>query len=160
MVLRIVLLGLVALAGPVLAGEADVTFVNSDRYTDGVLDSRDPDLAPRELKRHFERLAQRYLASGEKLTVEIMDIDLAGRPAIAPRLSGARILTSVTWPSIKLHYRLEGPVSGVEQADELVSDLSYQTRGNHYFSDDPLRYEKQMLDDWFARRFVTRQSPR
>lgn len=136
------------------AGEAEVSFVNVDKYTDAVIDARESDLAQRKIEEHLKQLAARHLPAGDKLVVQVLDIDLAGRLSMRPgRLNEVRVLTNVTWPTIRLRYRLVRGGEILREGEEAVSDLAYMSRGNRYFNDDLFRYEMQMLDDWFRRTF-------
>lgn len=160
MLLRALLPGLMLVAAAttaataVQAGNIEVRFVHPDQYTDAVFDTREPDRARREIERHLTQLAERSLPASDRLVVDIVDIDLAGRFSMRPgHFNDVRVLTNVTWPTIRLHYRWLRGDTVVREADEAVSDLAYMTRGNRYFSSDSFRYEKQMLDDWFRKTF-------
>ena len=41
----------------------------------------------------------------------------------------------------------------VAQREETVADMNYRVRPEGRYSNDLLRYEKAMLDDWFRSRF-------
>lgn len=159
MLLRALLLGAVSFAaGVAAAGEIEVKFVNLDQYTDAVLDAREPGKVERELERHFARLAERDLPAGDTLVIEVLDIDLAGRFSMRPgRFVDTRILTGLTWPTMRVRYRLSRDGQLVRAADDTIADPAYLSHGNRYFSDDLLRYEKQMLDDWFDETFAPRR---
>jgi len=145
--------------------EVIVTFDHPETYTDAGLyadfgsKAREP--AMRGIKEHLDRLGQRFLRPHQKLTIEVLDIDLAGRfepwRALA---SHVRFMRDVTWPRIELRYTFED--NGVVRASgvETVSDLNYQARLGPYLTSDPLRYEKAMLEDWFRQRVVEGRPPR
>jgi hypothetical protein len=142
-----------------------VSFTEPENYRDASLDGsfrvEAGDKGLREIQRHLERLGERYLASGQELKVEILDIDLAGgHEPWRPRLDGARIMRDITWPRIRLRYVLENEGIVATTAEESVIDMNYLGRPSLYYSSDRLRYEKQMLDDWFRARFVEHQAPR
>ena len=59
----------------------------------------------------------------------------------------------VDWPRMRLHYVLEQDGKVIRSGDAALSDMSYLTRINHYFSNEKLRYEKLMIDDWYANTF-------
>jgi hypothetical protein len=42
----------------------------------------------------------------------------------------------------------------LRSGDDNISNMNYQQSRNTYFDSDPLRYEKQMLDDWFSKAIV------
>ena len=142
-----------------------VSFIEPEHYRDASLDGAYPDEADdkgmREIRRHLESLGERYLASGQELKVEILDIDLAGRHepwrAHAYRV---RIMRDITWPRIRLRYVLENEGIVATTTEESVIDMNYLGRPSVYYESDRLRYEKQMLDDWFRARFVEHRAPR
>jgi hypothetical protein len=37
----------------------------------------------------------------------------------------------------------------IKSGKSQLQDMNYQQSYNHYFDSEPLRYEKQMIDDWF-----------
>ena len=89
----------------------------------------------------------------------MLDVDLAG--LVEPwhyRLPyDVRVLRSVTWPSVKLRYRLVQGEQVLASGDETISDMNYLEHPNAYSTTDPLRYEKWMLDEWFEDRLVDRR---
>ncbi|MNQ33116.1 hypothetical protein D3C85_465380 [compost metagenome] len=87
---------------------------------------------------------------GQSLKVEILDIDLAGRyESWRVDFRDVRFMREVTWPRIRLHYSLERDGKTLVSRDATLIDQSYLQHANYYFSNDRLRYEKTMLDDWF-----------
>lgn len=106
-----------------------------------------------ELRRHLQMLGGRYLKPGQSLSVELLDIDLAGDIKPLRRdLSDVRVMTNATPPRITLRYTLRQGGRVLRQATETLSDSSYLT-GSATRSHDRLVYEKQMLGEWFERRF-------
>ncbi|WP_044873605.1 DUF3016 domain-containing protein [Pseudomonas sp. LFM046] len=152
--LPLIVLAVLILSPTVLAATTEVSFTNPDKFSDARL-NRDygrgaDDSVLKDLKAHIEKLGERYLQAGQSLKVDIRDIDLAGRfEPWRVELHDVRIMRSVTWPRIKLHYRLEQDGKVLVSRDATVSDQTYLEHGNYYFSSDRLRYEKAMLDDWF-----------
>jgi hypothetical protein len=142
-----------------------VSFIHPEKYTDATLyggygaSGQKPALDG--IKNYLERLGERNLKPDQTLTVDVLDIDLAGR--YEPwRLPGynARYLRDITWPRITLRYTLAQHGHVVASAEETVTDLNYQLQTSAYHSRDPLRYEKAMLNDWFQARIVRREPPR
>lgn len=149
------LLGIAAGVAEAFGGQVSVSFVHAERYTDAVLDDREPNVAMNEIRRHFERLGERYLPPGRTLKVEVLDIDLAGStPWSNRRAFPVRVLRGVTWPSMRLHYTLETDGSVLLDAEEYVADMNYLARTSVYPTSDLLRHEKRMLDHWFRTRFA------
>lgn len=148
---------------PAIAGEAAVSFIAPERFTDASLrggyGEKARAYALDGIARHLQGLAARELTPAQSLAVEVLDVDLAGR--FDPRQiqnHDLRILTEATWPRITLRYTLTDSGRVVLSAEETVIDQSYLARPTRA-SSDPLRYEKTMLDDWFRTRFVTRRAP-
>ena len=147
-----------------VAADADVkvSFIEPGRYTDAGLHSeygaksRSATLAG--IQQHLERLGERYLKPGQDLTIDVLDIDLAGRFEMwRINARDLRIMREVTWPRIEVRYTLEQNGAVVASGEETVADLNYLMRAGLAYSSDPLRYEKVMLDEWFKTRFVERQ---
>lgn len=140
------------------AGTATVTFVNPEKYTDAGYSretptARDLTALQRDLEKHFQKLAERHLADGETLAIEVLDVDLAGRFQPSARLDDVRIVRDIDWPRVRLRYTLSRNGVADPSVEERVSDQSFLMSINPYSSGDRLRYEKVMLDDWFLQRF-------
>ena len=144
-------------SAPALAA-LDISFSQPEAFTDAHLD-RSYGTAPvertmRGIERHLRNLSERWLPPEQTLRVEILDIDLAGRfdplRALSPDV---RTMLDITWPRIALRYSLQQDGRVLAAADEEVIDLDYLLRPRALMSRDPLRFEKAMLDDWFAARF-------
>lgn len=150
-----VLLSAVALCGP---ADAALRAASGDpgRFTDadragGIMTA---EAATDQLVRFLERLGER-LPPGSDLDIRILDIDLAGRIAPERALSpSTRIMDGTTWPRVRLSYTLKQGGRTVRSAEELVSRQDYLARPTARFAGDPLRFEKTMLAEWFANRFL------
>jgi hypothetical protein len=135
-----------------------VTFDHPETYTDAALygeRGRDPRMPAMDgIRRHLESLARR-LPAGRKLTVDVLDIDLAGRfePA-RPLAADVRILRDTDWPRIRLRYTLEDNGVVRSSREETLIDQNFRAHAAFYPPSDPLRYEKAMLDDWFGSRIA------
>ena len=143
-------------AAAAMAG-ATVTFVHPEQYMDMPFSAIDRDQILRELSDHFSKMAAR-LPAGQELSIEVLDVDLAGH--LRPSARGGtdiRILKGgADWPRISLRYTLSegGKVLATGQDD--LSDMNYMYHHNRYFSSESLRYEKNMIDDWFDKRLAVR----
>ena len=148
-----------ALATPP-GGSLSVSFIDPQSYTDAAYShpyASEKDLAAVEsdITRHLTRLAERKLAPGDSLKIEVLDIDLAGR--FEPfRFNGQeiRVVRDITWPRMTLRYTLSHDDRILASGEERLADMNFMMSVNMYSSSDPLRYEKPMLDDWFDRRIV------
>jgi hypothetical protein len=89
------------------------------------------------------------------LKIEVTDVDLAGRED--PMRRGAmevRVMDGRTdWPRMRLRYQLEQNGKVIASGNAALSDMSYLQRINRYSSNDALRYEKKMIDEWFEDTF-------
>jgi hypothetical protein len=146
-----------------VAADLTVTFTRPADFVDAAYArsyATERDRAPvqHDIEQHLRKLASQFLRDGESLDVEVLDIDLAGgfEPFATRSATELRILRDVTWPRIKLRYTLTRDGAVVASAEERVSDQNYLMSSNRYPGSDRLRYEKTMLDDWFAKRFGTR----
>jgi len=112
----------------------------------------------KQLLKHLKQLAERYLPAGDELEIEIQDIDMAGamEPWHAPNFTNTRFLRDVYPPRITLHY-LWRDKAGLLKADrqEKLTDLNYLLLPDaaRFNNNDPLRYEKAMLERWFRQTF-------
>jgi hypothetical protein len=132
-----------------------VTFIAPERYRDSDLrsaSSRASILG--ELRQHLQRLGERYLKPGQTLTIDVLDVDLAGDyEPWRSTLSNVRIMRDITPPRITLRYKLQQNNRVLRQGSETVSDMNYLMRSSGRSSVGRLTYEKEMLSDWFRTRF-------
>ena len=139
-----------ALGGTNAGAAATVTFTQPEGYVDMPFAPWEKERVMKELKEHFEKLGAK-LPQGHDLTVEVLDIDLAGR--IEPQLhfgQDIRVLKGrADWPMIALRYRVESQGKALASGEARVDDKSYLDHFNRYSANESLRYEKRMLDDWF-----------
>ena len=156
------------LASPVpgVAGAVQVSFLHPGTYTDASLSggygARAEQWTLGEIGRYLESLGARYLGAEQVLTLEVLNVDLAGkiewwrRPAY-----DLRVLRDVYPPRFTLHYRLTEGGRTLREGEETVVDPNYLANPTIYFSpSDPLRFDKAMLADWFRARFAGEGSTR
>ena len=131
-----------------------VRFEQPDKYTDVPFASRDRDQVLEGLAEHFQLLGK-SLRPGQELKIEVTDIDLAGREDMTRRGAfGIRVMDGrADWPRMRLRYTLEQNGRVIASGNANLSDMSYLQRIGRYSSTDALRYEKQMIDDWFRNTF-------
>jgi hypothetical protein len=129
-----------------------VTFAgNPDRYTD--VFNHGQSMAG-EIKAYILRLGARYMPKNQNLKITILDIDLAGMDETFRNPSLPRIMRESTWPRIRLRYELTQNRRVISSGEELVSNQMYLGSLGMASSGDSLRYEKNMLDDWFRKKFA------
>jgi hypothetical protein len=132
-------------------GFADVRvrFVNPERYTDAESSAGGRAGTLAEFRAYLETLGSRYLAPGQAMSIDILDIDLAGQYQPRGRGSEVRVLRDVTPPRITLRYTLSGKGRGTRSGEDVLSDINYQAGGRSPVGQ--FGYEKSLLNDWFRR---------
>jgi Protein of unknown function (DUF3016) len=156
----IAVIGILGMGAAQAAGTVKVSFIEPQKFTDAANSRFEIPVTLKAIEEHLQGLGQRHLADGQTLTIEVLDIDLAGTMYPAPRttVSELRIVRgSADWPRIDLRYTLDSPGQPTQRGEERVDDMGYQMQIQRYFNSEPLRYEKQMLDDWFKARFAPAQ---
>jgi hypothetical protein len=144
------------------AGSVDVTFVNPERYRDiGDRYAGRRSRVLKEVESYFDYLGERYLKDKQVLSVEVLNIDLAGQ--YEPwrfEWHNVRIMRDITPPRFRLRYALVDRGKLLVRAEENVTDMTYLWGAGSIYGDRRLGYEKKMLRDWFRRRFVRLDPPR
>jgi len=154
-------LAIVILAPASSFAGVQVRFIGSDRYTDAGSFESSRASTEAALRAHFNRLGKRYLAPGQTLSIDVLDIDLAGQnEPLRFGPSDLRVMRGVTPPRIKLRYALTERGRHIRSGEETLSDINYQMNPSAHLSSDPYVYEKALLDDWFRRIFPGRQIDR
>jgi len=139
------------------ASPVTVVFSHPEKFTD-VRDNQsdsDNELGREHylplLQEHLEKEGATHLAAGQQLTITFSDIDLAGdfEPWRGVQFSDIRIIKDIYIPRLTFSFKLTGANGQViKEGERKLQDLGYQMRLTRGFRDDPLRYEKDMLDDW------------
>jgi hypothetical protein len=157
LVLSSVLLAATSLSA--LAG-VNVNFVEPENYTDlreqeSKVRDQDRERILGDLRSHLESLGAE-LQPHQSLTVDFLDIDLAGQTEVVTpdRQQDERIARDFTGPRMKLRYVFEEGGQVIASAEETISDQNYLNHPTLRTDGDPLRYEKYMLDNWFRQRFL------
>ncbi|MTV37574.1 DUF3016 domain-containing protein [Duganella radicis] len=148
------------LASSAALAQVSVSYTKPDDYTDVPRNAIERERTLKEFSDYFKTLDKK-LPAGQQLKIEVLDIDLAGR--LYPRRAGddIRIMNGgADWPHMHLKYTLEQNGQVLRSGDEQLSNMNYQGRLGGYFDSDPLRYEKQMLDDWFNKSIVPKVARR
>ena len=149
--------------GTAAGAQADVrvSFADPTRFRDS--DRAGGVLTPREafgrISAFLKRQGQR-LAPGQDVDIQIVDFNLAGvLNPFNPAAQTTRFLTRATWPSFRIRYAFRENGRVVSRDEELVADREYLQRPHTQFESDPLKFEKNLLYDWFDARFVLRRAP-
>jgi Protein of unknown function (DUF3016) len=135
------------------AGTVQISFVKPENFAD-IRDraySREQNL--KALEQIITSAAQPYVADGQTLKIEVLDVDLAGEVRPGARAWDVRVMRGrADWPRITLRWRLDGttPRSG----EAVVQDMAYLQHIPPAISDTALIYERRMLDEWFRKEFA------
>lgn len=156
-----ILLATALLASGAASAQVSVSYVKPDDYADVPRNAIERERVLKDFSNYFESWNAR-LPAGQSLKIEVLDIDLAGR--MWPRRNGGediRVLNDgADWPRMRLYYTLEQNGQILRSGDEQLSNMSYMQRINRYWETDTLRYEKQMLDEWFDKTIVPKVAAR
>ena len=159
--LALVLIGFAgsAIAAPI--GSVEVRFVEPDNYVDAnnwFSSGIGPEATLAELRRLIEQASSPYLAPGERLVVDVLDVDLAGFSNPGANLPyGLRVVTDATPPSFRLRYRLMNPRGqSIASNEERVSDINFLL-GARAAQSGSFPYERELLREWARRRFDNRR---
>jgi hypothetical protein len=149
---KMALAGLFALVAGSASAAVTVTYMEPDKFTDVPFASWEREDTLKQLTEHFTWLGN-SLPPGQDLRIEVLDVDLAGR-AIPNARTGRdiRVLRGrADWPRMTLRFSLEQNGQVLKSGEAQLSDMTYLDHTTRYFDTEPLRYEKQMIDDWFEK---------
>lgn len=109
-----------------------------------------------QLAQYVRKRSEPQLAPGQRLSVEITDIKRAGdfEPWHGPQFDDTRFVRDIYPPRIDLSFTLSDANGQViEQGQRTLRDLSFLMGARTAMQNDPLRYEKRLIDDWVYREF-------
>lgn len=145
-----------AQAAPANEAQLVLRLVGPERYTDAGYSQRQPGPGELEALRHalhqaLQPLVQRSLQPGDVLTLELLDLDLAGE--LQPTAGGRelRVLRGATWPRMQLRYSLLRDGAMQAQAEQQLSDLAYLERRATAADGGRYVFEQALLRDWYQR---------
>ena len=153
--IRAILFGVMAMMlvlRPASAGVV-VHFADLQQYSSSDFGSATPQATLSELAGHLQKLGARWLKPNQTLRIDILRVDLAGM--IEPfGTQHVRVMRDATPPRIRLRYVLTQGARILQRDEETVSDINYLMNASRAASGGHLSYEKEMLADWFRRRFA------
>jgi Protein of unknown function (DUF3016) len=133
------------------AGAVAVNFVQPEFFADAGRVGFDRERTMRRLTDELQQLGTR-LPEGQALTVEVLDIDLAGH--LEPGRGGTelRVLRGrADWPRIHLRYTLVADGQPLRSGDEWLADMTYLDQRGRIPQTQDLAFERRMLAEWFNR---------
>jgi hypothetical protein len=137
-----------------------VTYGDPDRFTDVSDRNSDPRKIMQVLSTFLQKLGDKTLPKGTDVKIEVLDLDRAGRPRMNLPTETRVMTGKADMPCIDLKYSLESGGQVIKSERERVCDADYlrplpfKTNEN-----DPLAYEKRMLEEWFKARFSPARKP-
>lgn len=141
------------------AAQVDVQYVDPKQFTEfrhaGIGVDRNERGWLDALARHLAQRAGARLPEGQTLRIVVTDVDRAGdyEPWHGGQSADVRIVRDVYPPSVDLNFTLLSADGTILRAGKAsLRDPAFMLRSNRYF-DDPLRYEKAMIDDWVEKAF-------
>ncbi|KEH09013.1 hypothetical protein GY14_16320 [Delftia tsuruhatensis] len=140
--------------GAVPAGIVSVTFDDPSRFDASRSGPGETDKARRAwvdaLAQFLAERAAPRLPQGQRLEVHLTDVQRAGsfEPWRGPQAADVRIVRDIYPPRIDLRFKLldaDGKLLG--EGSRQLRDATFMMHPDLY-PNDPLRYEKTLLDDW------------
>ncbi len=140
------------------AGRVEVSFDPQASFTDAGSTPREREQRLTALAEHLKALGRRELGDDRALSIELIDLDLAGTLQLVRRPAGTavRVLRGgADGPHIELRYKLSDASQVIASGHETLFDAGSARPLPAMDRDegDPLRQEKRLLDHWFAQRF-------
>ena len=120
-----------------------------------------PDEWMQSLGDRLRKTADRILPPEQQLQVHVDDISLAGRfePVHRPGQQDTRVMREVYSPWMNLHFTLlAADGTTIREGDAKLGEPSYLRRAVASDPNDPLRYDKRMIDDWLRKEFGSKHS--
>ena len=156
----VVLAAALALGAGTASAEVTVNYVNMEQFADLPSGEWERKEILKNLADYIKKLGA-DLPAGTDMTVNIYNVDLAGREYPGNRASGdMRVLEGKSdWPLIELQYALSSKGQVFDSGTAQISDVTYMNRKVKLSQEnDNLRYEKRMLQDWFKKTILTKKA--
>lgn len=146
-----------ALLGLPAAATVEVSFLPADQYAD-IGDGVDAHRAMKEIQEYLVMLGERYLQPGLQLSVDVLEVDLAGNLKIFDSPGGwERVLNGrADAPVLRFRHTLRLGEQIRSQGEDTLTDPMYLDHSDGHNSDVSLYHEKVLLERWFRTRFGTR----
>jgi hypothetical protein len=144
-------------ADPEHVARIHVVFVQPEKFTD----ARRADFKPNSeaildaIAKFMQETGEETLPRKMNLDIRVTDVDLAGdfEPWHGLQFDHVRVTNQLYPPRIALEFRVIDAAGQVIQSGKRnLTDLNYQLRTS-YPVDDYLRYEKDLLRNWFREEF-------
>lgn len=144
---------------PPVSDRLEVVFFEPEKFTD----VKDTELGDYErttyldqLREHLVHQSKYYIPLGQKLSVTINDVDMAGdfEPWHGVRWSDVRIVKDMYPPRISLSFQLRDAEGNIlKEGKRDLRDTAFMMRAS-IRNEDATRYEKELLDQWLRQEFT------
>ena len=145
-----------AITPTAFAATSEVTWTDPDSYQDIDEGEEHRDNFRESIFAHFEKHFTKMantLPEGYVLKVNVTDIDLAGDTR-AGGINRLRVIKSAYPPRMSFSYQLINAEGEKIQSDDVaLKDFSFLYGRRLKYNEDPIGYEKKMLDEWFKESF-------
>ena len=135
----------------------EVEFVKPENFSDIGNRWKSQRVADEDLSSLRAALKQRgeaVLNPGQDMKITVTDVNLAGK--VYPNGIGVEAVRNIKphfVPSMEFSYVITDAAGTVREGRAEIVAPSFMDRFNRYWRDDPLHFEKPMLDDWFSSEF-------
>ena len=157
------IIGLGASSGIMFASDASegdrnvhVKFADPENFSDirdGFTSTKKGQEANLEgIEQYVQQQAKKYLPADQKLEITFTNIDLAGEfEPWGAAMHDIRIVKDIYPPRIDLQFRvMEKSGNVIKEGERKLRDLSFMMN-LRLNNNDPLRYEKTLIDDWMRK---------
>jgi len=149
--LAVVVALLASAAGAQAKGVVEVNFIELDKFTDIGLSAYDRERASREIGAYLKGLG-RQLPDGQTVTIDVLDVDLAGTPA--PGKTESRSMRgTLDYPKVHLRWTLAQNGKTLQSGEDQVEDSKYAETKVRRRPGEAYPIEQHMLGRWFNLRF-------
>jgi hypothetical protein len=160
LVRKVAVAAVLAVGAGLASAATTVNYVNMDQFADLPTTDWERKEVLDGLAAYIKKLGA-DLPAGHDLTINIYNVDLAGREYPGTRASGdMRVLEGKSdWPLIELQYSLSANGQVIDSGTAQIADVGYLNRLMKRSQEtDRLRYEKRMLQEWFKKTILTKKA--
>lgn len=138
---------------PVNLGNVEVSYSNPGKFTEMDRNPNERMDWLDQLSAYVAKRASSSLPAGQKLSVTITDVQLAGiyEPWRRGSLAQTRIVRDTTPPRVDLSFKLESATGAViKEGERNLRDIAFLSRTT-YHRGEPLAHEKNLIDAWVTK---------
>ena len=123
-----------------------------DIKTSNELQSRFENRLFETLTKNINKQAEKVLKPGQKLEMQVSDVDLAGdmRPTFGATSGDIRIVKDLYPPRVIFTYKITQGEKVVIAGDVTLRDMSFMSNSQG-FNEKPFHYESNLFNDWLQK---------